>query len=316
MKKRIQILLPAYNGEKFIRDQLDSFVNLNNFEEIKVLIRDDGSTDGTVEILGEFEKKYGFEILTGKNIGLANNVFELMKHCDMDCDYFSFSDQDDVWLPIKLERAVEALDKEDNSKPLMYSSCSALTDSDLNVIGKTLVPKRPLSFYNAMIQNVCPGHTQVCNRALMEIVRSRYSDKVYMIDLWYYLAATAFGKVIFDTESTTLYRQHGDNTLGYETNFLKKNIQRIKRVKSFGSNKNLMMLRDFYNIYHDILPEEYLNELSSFLTMQNGFLNRFRYISRTKAYRQSRYEDILFRLMYLIGKYNTNELPEADKENI
>ncbi len=312
--KRIQILLPAYNGEAYIRKQLDSFVRLKNFDEIKVLVRDDGSTDGTVGILREYERDYGFEIITGENIGLADNVFELMRHCDMSCDYFSFSDQDDVWLPFKLDRAVAALDREDNSKPLMYSSCSDITDADLNVVGKTLSPRRPLSFYNAMIQNVCPGHTQVCNRELMKLVRSRYSSRVYMIDMWYYLAATAFGKVIFDDVSSTLYRQHGNNTMGYETGFIRKNLQRLKRARNYNSNRNLIMLRDFLNVYRDIMPTEYCDELEKFFTMQKGFFSRLGYIFNTRAYRQSGYEDILFKLMYLFGRYNTASLP-VGKEN-
>ena len=302
--KRIQILLSTYNGEKYLREQLDSYVNLNNFSEIKVLIRDDGSKDGTVEILKEYEEKYGFELILGENIGLADSMFELMKCCDMECEYFSFSDQDDVWLPHKLERAVQALDKENNNIPLLYSSCSSLTDSELNIFGQTAAPKRGVSFYNAMIQNVCPGHAQVCNRKTLELIRSHYSSKIYMIDFWFYMVSTATGKVVFDSECTTLYRQHGKNTLGYETNFIKKNIQRIKRWRNQEATKNIIMLRDMYDIYNNLLPQEFKDELHSFFSMQNSFFSRMKYIMRTKAYRQSGYEDIVFRFMYLIGKYN------------
>ncbi len=302
--KRIQILLSTYNGEKYLREQLDSYIRLNNFNEIKVLIRDDGSSDGTVEILKEYERKYGFELILGKNIGLADSMFELMKCCDTDCEYFSFSDQDDVWLPHKLERAVQALDKENNNTPLLYASCSSLTDRDLNIFGQTAAPKRGVSFYNAMIQNVCPGHAQVCNRKMLELIRSHYSDKIYMIDFWFYMVSTALGKVIFDPECTTLYRQHGKNTLGYETNFIKKNIQRIKRWRNQEAKRNIIMLHDLYKVYSDLLPKEYTEELKAFFSMQHSFFSRLRYAFKTKAYRQAGYENLIFRFMYLIGKYN------------
>ena len=305
--KRIQILLSTYNGEKYLREQLDSFTKLNNFDDIKVLIRDDGSTDGTAAILKEYEEKYGFEILLGENKGLADSMFELMAHCDMECEYFSFSDQDDVWLPNKLERAVAVLEKEPVDIPVLYGCCSSLTDEQLSVFGQTAAPKRELSFYNAMIQNVVPGHTQVCNRALMELIRARYSDKIYMIDFWFYMVATGLGKVVFDPERTTLYRQHGKNTLGYETNFFKKNIQRIKRWRNREANKNIIMLHDMYEKYFDILPGEYSDEIYKFFSMQRTFFSRFKYICMTKAYRQSRYEDIVFQFMYLIGKYNIDK---------
>lgn len=301
---KMQILLSTYNGELYLREQLDSFIALDNYDEIKVLIRDDGSTDGTVEVLREYEEKYGFEVIVGENIGLADSMFELMRQCDMQCEYFSFADQDDVWLPNKLQRAAEALDKEDNSIPLLYAACSSLTDVELNVFGQTAAPKRPTSFYNAMIQNVCPGHTQVCNRALMEIARGRYSGKIFMIDYWFYMAATAVGKVLFDCECTTLYRQHGKNTLGYETNFFKKNVQRLKRLFKHEALMNIIQLNDLRYIYSDLLDDAYKRELDLFFGMQDSFFHRFMYIFKTKAYRQVGYENLMFRLMYLFGKYN------------
>lgn len=304
--KRIQILLSTYNGEKYLREQLDSYLKLNNFSEIKVLIRDDGSTDGTVKILEGYKEKYGFELILGDNIGLADSMFELMRNCDMECEYFSFSDQDDVWLPEKLERAVAALDKESSKIPLLYSARSFLTDSQGNVYSELEAPKRKISFYNAMLQNVCAGHTQVCNRTLLQIVRTRYSDKIFVIDFWFYMIATAIGNVIFDNQCTTLYRQHGNNTLGHETGFIKKNVNRIKRLKNNEIKNNAIMLKDMYKLYSDVLPDEYKIELNNFFAMQKNFFKRFRYILSTKAYRQSSYEDVVFRFLYLKGEYNTD----------
>jgi glycosyltransferase involved in cell wall biosynthesis len=103
--KKIQILLSTYNGEKYLREQLDSFLKLVGSENIKILVRDDGSTDSTLGILDEYSKEYGFKIVKGKNIGVNASLYELFNDCDMSCDYFAISDQDDVWLPYKFELA-------------------------------------------------------------------------------------------------------------------------------------------------------------------------------------------------------------------
>ena len=93
--KKIEILLSTYNGEKYLREQLDSFISLENYSDVKVLIRDDGSTDSTRAILEEYRIQHGFEVILGDNIGLNASMHLLMLAADRECEYFAFSDQDD-----------------------------------------------------------------------------------------------------------------------------------------------------------------------------------------------------------------------------
>ncbi len=302
--KRIQILLSTYNGEAHIKEQLDSYLTLNNFEQVKVLIRDDGSTDGTLEILREYSDKYGFELIEGENLGLNASMHQLVQRCDLECDYFSFSDQDDVWLPDKLERAISALDAQDGSIPLLYSSCSTITNDALEPKGHTLIAKRPLSFYNSMIQNACVGHTQVCNGELIKLLRLHFSEHIYVHDSWVYMVATAFGKAIYDKAQTTLYRQHANNAIGYETGKFKNFLKRLKRLKTGKSRRYSYQLRAFCDLYGDMIPEEYMTESKRYFNSQRNFFTRLGYIMTTKMYRQTRFEGIVFRVMYLFGKYN------------
>lgn len=302
-EKKIQILLSTYNGEKYLREQLDSYIALENFEEVKVLIRDDGSTDRTLEILKEYKDKYGFEIIEGKNIGLNASMYELLKLRDVSCDYFSFSDQDDVWLKDKLTRGINTLKKFENS-PALYAACSYLTDGELNITGHTFIPKRPLTFYNAMIQNVCPGHAQICNRALAEKIDGRYSEYMMVFDYWVYLIASAVGDVVFDPEPTTYYRQHGLNAIGCEHSKIKVLKTRINRVKTKISADNARQLKSLCEICSNIIPEIYKNECDRFFKKQKNFLTRLSYIFSSKVYRQTPVETLIFRLMYLFGRYN------------
>lgn len=299
----IQILLSTYNGEAHLREQLNSYLGLDGFDKVKVLIRDDGSTDGTLEILKEYVDKHGFELIEGENIGLNASMHELIKACDTEnCKYFAFSDQDDSWLPCKLERARTALDALDDSVPNLYAASSSLTDESLNITGHTLIPKRPLTFYNAMIQNVCVGHTQVCNRELIKLLRLHFSDDIYVHDSWNYTIASAFGKVIYDNEQTTLYRQHESNAIGYKSGF-SSFLMRVKRLKSGKSRRYSYQLRAFYDLFGEEIPKPFRDEMDRYFKKQRNFFTRLGYIMTTKMYRQTKIEGIVFRLMYLFGRY-------------
>ena len=311
--EKIQILLSTYNGEAYLRYQLDSFVALDNFDEVKVLIRDDGSTDATVEIIKEYVEKYGFELIEGENVGLNASLHALIEACDTECKYFAFSDQDDVWLPSKLTRAKETLDSLDASVPNLYAASSSIVDRELSVMGHTLIPKRPLSFYNAMIQNVCVGHTQVCNRALIELLRKHFSDDIYVHDSWTYLVATAFGKAVYDKAQTTLYRQHESNVIGYKSG-LSNTLMRIKRLKTGKSRRYSYQLKAFYECYGKELDKAYAHEVERYFANQGCFFKRLGYIMTTKMYRQTKIEGIVFRLMYLFGRYNLKSNSRKGKE--
>ncbi len=302
--KDIQILLSTYNGEKYLKEQLDSYVALTNFERVKVLVRDDGSTDGTRAILDAYREKYGFEIILGENVGLNASFHELVLASDPSCRYFSFSDQDDIWLPDKLERAEAALrEYAESDVPVLYAASSTLTDVEMNEIGHTAIPKRKPSFYNAMVENVCVGHTQVCNRAAIELLKRGHSPDVMVMDYWVYTLVSAVGTVIYDPVYTTLYRQHGNNVIGYSASRLKALRMRARRVRSRRSELNTRQLAAFLDMYGDVIPEQYRREGERFLQRQRNFFTRLAYIFTTKAYRQKASECLIFRVMYLLGRY-------------
>ena len=105
--------MSTYNGEKYLREQIDSILN-QDYPEISLLIRDDGSTDGTVDILKEYAQKYrDIDYYVGENLGVQNSFFDLMKRADKRAYYYAFADQDDVWLPGKIKRAIELLEREE-----------------------------------------------------------------------------------------------------------------------------------------------------------------------------------------------------------
>ncbi len=309
--KKIQILLSTYNGEKYLREQLDSFVSLENYDDVKVLIRDDGSLDSTRDILSEYSKTYGFEIIYGKNIGVNMSFHQLLVRADRNCEYFAFSDQDDVWLPNKLSRAISSISEMDNESVALYCACSTLTDENLNPDGHTLIPKRKLSFYNAMIQNVAVGHTQVFNRRLLELLSKEFSRDIGIMDHWAYLLASTTGCVVYDKEHTTLYRQHSNNLIGYRNSFFSTFKNRVKRALSSAPQEKTRQLEAFLNCYGNDMNTEHRRELEKFLSSQKSFFKRLSYLLKARVYRQTAVETFVFYFMYLFGRYKTkNEIKD------
>ncbi len=303
-KPIIQILLSTYNGEKYLREQLDSFLAQKNFEQCSVLIRDDGSTDGTREILREYERLERFTVCYGENRGVTGSYGWLLEHSDDECKYFAFSDQDDVWLPDKLsvaQRMVEQVSSEE--KPILFASRSQIVDETLKQIGSSVLPVQGASFYNAMVQNVCPGHTQVFNRPMQKLLRQGDISQAHVVDWWTYLLASGVGEVVFSEEFTVLHRQHAGNAVGYQINFLRQFCRRLRRMHSNEAAQITRQLAGFALDYKQLLPEEYRVELERFLACQEHFFSRLNYAFTGKCLRQTPVETLLVRGLYAVGKY-------------
>ena len=301
--KCVQILLSTYNGEKYLKDQLNSFFELEEFEKCKILIRDDGSIDGTRVILQQYEKYDQFDIVYGENMGITASYLWLMEHSDKSCRYFALSDQDDIWLPNKISLAMSVLNGKDNTEPVLYGTLSHIVDEDLKPICDMPIPRRPVTYYNAMIQNVLPGHTQMLNRAMLELIIRHEAREVHVIDWWFYLAGSAVGEIVFLPEYTVLHRLHTTNAVGGNSGFFKSILRRIGYIRAGKGNALSKQLNAFYQIYRAEMPEEYCKETEKFLTQQQNMMTRLRYIMSCKAYRQSINDNFAFRCLYLIGKY-------------
>lgn len=304
--KNVQILLSTYNGEAFLREQLDSYLNLEGFENCCVLIRDDGSTDDTRQILKEYADRHGFQVEYGENLGTTKSYEWLIRHSSCKCDFFALSDQDDVWLPNKISDAITCMEKIPMQIPILFATRSCITDRELHPIGYSILPKRGISFYNAMVQNVLPGHTQVLNRSLKNLLSERGLTGAHVVDWWIYLTASATGEVVYSDIPTVLHRQHGNNSVGYGLGILQSIHKKIKYVIQGKGNAISLQLNEFLQKYGDILPTEYRTELERYLCGLHGPLRRLDYLRHSRVFRQKITEDKLFYILYLLGKYNIN----------
>jgi glycosyltransferase involved in cell wall biosynthesis len=302
----IQVLMSTYNGEKYIAKQLESIL-LQTYQNISVLIRDDGSQDGTIRCIQEFSCRYPdkIQLIMGDNIGVKRSFFELLKNADSNCTYFSFCDQDDVWLEHKLLDTFTSMKLVENHQPIMYFTSTYLTDSQLSKLRIwPQSPQRSPSFYNALIENIAVGTTMTINSRARELLLSKKpdTDKLIMHDWWFYICISAFGNVIYNAKPSVLYRQHDGNLIGGNKTIFHL---LLRKLRSYKVNKRKKLLHqqasEFMKCYGFELDSEKKLQLALFLSSREKVYSRLKYLYKCELYRQSVIENLLFKWLIAIG---------------
>ena len=308
---KIQVLLSSYNGENYLEEQLDSILKqeLPAGVELSILVRDDGSSDGTIGILSRYAQEHPEEVsyFLGKNVGAIESFFHLVKSADTKADFFAFSDQDDIWHPKKVWRALTVLHREEKKEkkgfPMLYCCRPHLVDAQGKALpaGIRHQKKRP-DFGNALVENIVYGCSMVVNKSLLFLVQAHIPEYTIMHDWWFYLTATAFGRVLYDDRQWFDYRQHGNNEMGTRNNYLDEFKERFFR---FFKNRNRIsqQLSEFLRLYGEELPKENRELVQKLLDGKKYLTVRGSLFLDKRIFRQRREDDLIFRLIYLTGSY-------------
>lgn len=229
---RITILLCTFNGAAHLAEQLASYL-AQEHAQWDLWVSDDGSTDGTLEILRSFERAEGcrrdIRLLEGPRRGPAANFLSLMCHPELPAGPVALSDQDDVWWPCRLRRALEGLSR--GGPVTLYGAQSHHTDQALQVIGASRPPRRGPSFANALTQNIVSGHNAALSAGALELARrAGVPADIPYHDWWLYqLVSGAGGEVVIDDAPVLYYRQHAGNVMGAHRG-LAASLQRAAQV--------------------------------------------------------------------------------------
>jgi len=226
----VAILLCTYNGARFLPVQLSSLAR-QNFTNWRLFVSDDGSTDETLAIVSQHRLRLGAAPVSqrsGPRQGFVRNFLSLACDPSIACDYFAYCDQDDVWEPDKLSRAVAWLDTRPPHVPAMYCSGTTLIDEAGRPRGYSRAYRRAPSFRNALVQSLASGNTIVFNEAARRLLMVCGSAaKVPSHDWWMYLLTTAAGgEVYYDPVPQVRYRMHGKNVIGTNAG-LRNRIRRL-----------------------------------------------------------------------------------------
>ncbi len=327
----LQVLMSTYNGAKYISAQLDSILS-QPYESIHILIRDDGSSDETISIIESYQADYPnrIQLLKGDNIGVIPSFWSLLQHADRRAAYFSFCDQDDVWMSHKADTSVRLLqsleiEKQESQQavsfnenkngfsnhtvPAMVCTDTQLTDGQLNptVVWPGMPHLKP-SFYNALIQNIAVGATVSFNHAALSLLvdtkQTVNISSIQMHDWWAYLVISCFGKIHFEHQPTIYYRQHGGNAVGGEANAYQKIKKKWNSFLKHRGDKKLLVqqAKEFHRVYGSQMTDVQMrDQLERFIAPRATLSARVRYLSSCKLFRQSLTEQLLFRILILVG---------------
>ena len=221
---KIAILLATYNGEKYIADQIDSILAQHE-TGWELYIHDDGSADCTPEIIKSYERREPkrIHVLGGPACGGAKeNFFYLLRQ--VQAPYVMFCDQDDFWMPMKIELTLEKIKAAEKTygtdRPILVFSDLSIVDGELHLISERMSVYQQLDptrtrIRDLVIQNVITGCTVMINRALAErALLTENTDDIIMHDWWCALVAASFGRIGYIDKPLVLYRQHSSNSVG------------------------------------------------------------------------------------------------------
>lgn len=285
----VNIIMCTYNGEKYIRQQLQSIAD-NTVTDWSVFISDDQSTDSTVQIAREFQKKYPDKIQfkindtkKGAILNFLSSIYQVGIKMNED-DFIMLCDQDDIWNPDKIEKTKSGMDKliksYGNEVPLLICTDVTVVDDEMKIIHESFRKMnnykiKYLDFAHLMMENKVQGCTTMINKKLA-LMLDRLPSKATMHDGWLALVASALGHIEYMDEQTMKYRQHMDNVQGSID--YKDDVK--NKFSNLGGQRQIVMnttaqIGEFLEIYGEKMPESVKNAAKAFATLsQQNFLTR------------------------------------------
>lgn len=303
--KKVVVLLSTYNGADYLKEQLDSLIN-QSYKNIEIIVRDDGSKDGTPEILREYENKNLIRVMYGENVGLNKSIFTLIKEAG-EADYYSLAEQDDVWLPQKLERAVEHLEKEDNDLIQIYTSGYDYYDSNMKFIGKG--PR--LAYPRSLVRTLVVTHIYLGFTMVLNATTKRFIDESKVVDMklscyhdyWLTLMGLSLGNIVYDSAVTTKYRRHESNISTFKTSFWAIQKDRFQKFIFGDELKGYFTANhDFYELYKDKMSAKNRRYFELFDNRKYSIGKAIKKCFLRERYRDSWFDEIGLRLLFIFGK--------------
>lgn len=282
-KPIVGVLMSTYNGEKYIREQLDSIFEQADVN-VKLFVRDDGSSDRTRDILKEYAVIYELvDLSDGERVGPGESFMRLLCKATkrIEVQYLAFADQDDIWLKNKLSVAIKAIEQCEDKGAVLYSSNQFLYVNEINN-GKRYAERQSVNLINHMTKNTIAGCTFVLNRDMATLITDagipNYRVIKYRLhDAWIMLIAIACGRVIYDENAYMLYRIHEDNVVGIKAESLTKRLSKLARLVKKRDDANIRMItaQEMLRLYPH-MNEEHKQIVRLFANYQNSMRDKFR----------------------------------------
>lgn len=306
-KCTVCVLMSTYNGEKYLEEQINSVLAQKDCQ-VRLIVRDDGSSDRTIEILQKYHEAGWLEYYTGENLKPAKSFMNLLYNAPK-AEYYAFCDQDDIWMPEKLIEAIKMLQERKNvssNNVLLYFS--NLVDVDAN---NTLLKERHLEnhvyidFQSVIVR--CSwifGCTQVFTYELKELVKQSYHPKKQpMHDIWVAMICAMYGEIVYDDRSFIRYRQHGRNVVGAQLSFNAKLRSRWVRLISGNEISIATNAKSLLKIAKEKeLSDDKCKILYLVADYKKNIYTKLRYICRTNIFKQPKKRAFFEIFLILLGR--------------
>lgn len=299
---KIAVLMSTYNGEKYLKEQIDSILNQKGNFELHLIVRDDGSSDSTTDILNMYKTQGMLEWYKGANLRTAKSFLDLLYY-HHDYDYYAFADQDDFWLEGKIQRGVDSIKNVDS--PCLYFSNAELVNFKLEPLGvKAYRHKMSIDFYSSTVAPCYLGCTFIFNKKLAEIIQNnRIPEIISMHDS--YLARVCIsvgGRIYYDSFASIDYRQHETNVIGTSTSIIDGLKRRIKTITEPAPIRADKQMKEIINIYGKLIDPDKMEWLQLIANYRKG-LNRFKLAFSSKPKFISKNMKLVTMLSILFGNY-------------
>lgn len=295
--KKVAVLLSTYNGDDYIKKQIESIYR-QNYSDFQLYVRDDGSSETFVNQLKLLQKEYPFVLMLGTNIGFVASFMTLLEKVE-DAELYAFADQDDIWFEDKLKRAVDWFDKQENDKtPRLYHSAYNVIDNQNHVIEKFYFKNEGYDFRRSITENHYSGFSMVVNARLREYMLKGEWNKIGYHDWWAAMIVQAFGEAYSDEEVMALHRAHGDNITTF--NILTR-IQWFKKTLSEESEIRTRAI-EFKRCFENELTSQNKAILSMFSVRGYHLKKALKKCFYPKRWRPIFSSEIIMRFLMLIGR--------------
>lgn len=296
----VSVLMSTYNGERYLRQQINSILEQEGVR-IHLLVRDDGSTDNTLDILNDYAKKGLLRWYQGENLKSARSFLKLLKDSEK-CDYYAFADQDDYWEIDKLKIAIEQLQKYKEDTYALYLAQPQAADEHLTPLPTEQF--KPLNtFGESLVYRFAMGCTMVMNNKLRNVIITHEQQYPCMHDIWIYTIAHAIGaKVVWDNNPHTINRQHGNNVVGLGESFKAKWRARLKRISNKEEERyhqNAEVKEAFYHL----MPQANKETIDLFINAKHSFTDRLRLVTSPKFRCSNSTTYTLFLLSVILNRF-------------
>jgi len=301
IQNRAAVLLATYNGDSYISEFLESLC-AQSMKDFEVFVRDDGSTDSTLETLHEYSSRLSIHLLPpGPRLGPAKGFFRLLEEAGDGFDCYFFADQDDYWYSDKVERAMTAL-KGQPDPIALYCSRLEYVDQHLEHLKFSRVPWC-LSINNAAVENIATGCTVAITRETRLAVITSKSETIIMHDWWLYFFCSAFGKVIYDPVPSIKYRQHAKNAIRAATSVFEDFRRRLVRLarRDGGIHVLSQQIDGFLTCFGSKLTPQQNTLLQKIIVARTRFSGRLKLFFEQPFVRQSRLDTLILRFIFLLG---------------